>query len=191
MSTPLRTAIHVLGMALIALSLGLGGRAQAHVHGQAEMTVAIDGAIVMVQLDSPLDALLGFEHAPRTPRQIDATRAMAKRLRQADTWLQLTPAAGCTLSRVDLRSDALAPDLLQDAPATPPSQAATPKTQAQAHADLHGEFEFQCQTPAALKGLELRVFSFFPGMRRVDLQVASGRRQVAAKLTAQQSRASW
>jgi len=55
----------------------------AHVHGVAEMRVVVDCAQLEVPLESPLDNLLGFEHAPRTETERAAVRTMAATLRKS------------------------------------------------------------------------------------------------------------
>ena len=70
-------------MKQIAMALCLGGSAlallgtplaqahdnKAHVHGSAVLQVVMDGETVELALQSPLDNLVGFEHAPRTESQ--------------------------------------------------------------------------------------------------------------------------
>ena len=183
-------------VALFSLAMMAGLPAQAadpHVHGQAHLSVAVDGSQVQIQLESPLDGLLGFEHAPRNARQREAVRAMAQRLHQADKLLVLTAAAGCQLKQVDLRSAALPAELLQAKTAASPGTAASATNAAtDAHADMEANFSFTCSQPAALKSLALKpLFAAFPGLRQIDAQLATGSKQSAAKLTAKNPRLAW
>ncbi len=181
-------------VALFSLAMMAGLPAHAadpHVHGQAHLSVAVDGGQVQIQLESPLDGLLGFEHAPRNARQREAVRAMAARLHQADKLLVLTAAAGCQLKQVDLRSAALPAELLQTKAAASPV-ATTTKAAADAHGDLEADFSFTCSQPAALQGLTLKpLFAAFPGLRQIDTQLATGNQQGAAKLTAKSPGLTW
>ena len=43
--------------------------ADKHVHGEAELFIAIDGNQVLLELESPADNIIGFEHTPATQRQ--------------------------------------------------------------------------------------------------------------------------
>ncbi len=87
----------------------------AHVHGIATLEIAIDGAAVQINLDSPLDSLLGFERAPRNEKERQSVKAMVLRLHQADTLFIFTPAAQCRLESTKLESAVLAPALLAPA----------------------------------------------------------------------------
>jgi hypothetical protein len=73
----MKQALHFPGRALIvammALEFALPARAHepaAHVHGAGSLEIAIDGAAVQINLYSPLDNLLGFEHAPENERNV-------------------------------------------------------------------------------------------------------------------------
>ena len=64
---------------LIALLLPLdGARAQAgaHVHGRASLQLALDGSRLTPSLESPLEALPGFEHSPRNAAEREAVRRL-------------------------------------------------------------------------------------------------------------------
>ncbi len=186
-------SVALFSLALLASlpAQAAGAPAGSHVHGQAHLSVAVDGSQVQIQLESPLDGLLGFEHAPRNARQREAVRAMAQRLRQADGLFVLTPAAGCQLTQVDLRSATLPAELLQAKAAANPV-ATTTKAAADSHGDLEADFSFTCSQPAALKGLTLKpLFAAFPSLRQIDAQLATGNKQSAAQLTAKNPGLTW
>lgn len=157
-----------LGLAAAGLALPAFG-APAHEHGVARLDVGVEAARVVLLLDTPLDNLLGFEHAPRS----DAERAKASdavaRLRDGGALFRIDPAAGCKLAKVDLVSAALG---LGGAAAGG----------AEGHADLEGQFEFQCTAGSKASFVEVRLFDAFPGFKRLDLQVATPRGQMKATL---------
>ncbi len=154
----------------------LAGPPGAHVHGAAQLQVAVDGSTLNLQLETPLASLVGFEHAPRTAQQKQALQAMAGRLRQANEIFTPTPAARCTLVSVELESPLLQP---------------SPPAGGDGHADLDGSFVFRCEDAAALRDLDVGLFASFPKLRRLDVQVAGPRGQSAARLSPQQRRVSW
>lgn len=185
----------LFSLALMAAlpALAAGPQALAHVHGLAQLSVAVDGGQVQIQLESPLDSLLGFEHAPRNAQQRETVRAMAKHLRQAGGLFVLTAAAGCQLTGVDLQSAALPAELLQaQTTASPVTPTVSTKTAgAGAHADLQASFSFTCSQPAALHSLQLQLFAAFPGLRQIDAQLATANKQRATRLTAKNPDLTW
>jgi hypothetical protein len=147
-----------------------------HVHGVATLTVAVDGNTLTLDLESPLDNLLGFEHLPRTEKEKGAVRDMAQRLNRTQSLFVPTPAAHCKPASVKLQS----PVLEQERPAA-----------GDGHADLDGEFVFRCERPEDLRDVEVQLFDGFPNMRQIDVQVAASRGQTAARLSPERRRIAW
>lgn len=195
----------VLIVAAMTMDLALPARAHepgAHVHGTGSLEIAIDGTMVQINLYSPLDNLLGFEHAPANEKERQAARAMALKLHQGGTLFILTPEARCRLETSRLESPVLAPDLLM--PASDSDKSAdksdgrkdnTSKAALPASSDMHGELEatwqFRCALPQALRGLDVRLFPAFPGLRRLDAAVAGPKGQSSAKLSPESTRLKW
>lgn len=180
----------VLIAAFLSLALAAGHAAahspRAHVHGEATLNVVADGPQLELQLEAPLDSLLGFEHAPRTAAQREAVRAMAARLRQAKSLFVMTPEAGCDLVSVRLASSSLPPDLLGEATT---AQRANP---AQGdHADLDATFSYRCAAPERLRGLTSGLQKAFPGVGSLKVRVAGPRGQKATVLTPGRTTVQW
>lgn len=183
--------------ATLALLLGTAAQAQgpghqhgAHQHGVAKLAVAVDGNVLEINLESPLDNLLGFERAPRTDAEREAVRKMAQRFHAPAGLYTPTPAANCTPQAAELASDVLSPALLAAAGTAAPSAAPAAKA-GDGHADLDATVRFQCANPAALKGVEVGLFKAFPKFRQIDAAVAAGSGQRGSKLTPRQTALSW
>jgi hypothetical protein len=162
---------------LAAPAMAVGHDHAAHVHGVAKLEVAVDGAALHVHLESPLEALLGFEHAPRGDKERAEVARMRRALAQGDNLFVPTAAARCKFVSVQVEAPSL--------------EAQPPASGQQAHADLDADFSFTCAQPGQLTGMEVRLADTFPGMRRVDAQVVSAKGQSAAKLTSKMRYLSW
>ncbi|HUP95587.1 MAG TPA: DUF2796 domain-containing protein [Burkholderiales bacterium] len=161
--------------------------ADAHVHGVATLQVALDGNRLNVDFSSPLDNLVGFEHAPRTDKQKAAVRQMAERLNAPELWFVPNAEAECKRTSVNLESAVLDRALLSGAERKSsmgkPDARKDTKSQAGEHSALSADIVFICDRPRALSGLELKLFDAFPKLKRIDAQVAVTNKQRAAKLT--------
>ena len=161
-----------IAAALFAAAPFLSAQAQqqhAHVHGQLKLDVAIDGPTVVIDMESPLDNIVGFERAPKTDAEKKTVEAAIALLRAADKLFIIDPTANCKLGPVDLRSSALGlgnPD---------PNEPA-------GHADLDATFSFNCTNAAAAKFIDLNLFGAFKGLRQVDSQIASSQGQFKRQL---------
>lgn len=167
-----------LALALPAAPAAAHGKA--HQHGVAAMDAAVEGSTLTVELNTPLDNLLGFERAPRTDAERARVQAMAATLRAPQDLLRTDAAAGCTARSTTLVSPVLG---LGDAPAGGAAPAAKGE-----HADLEASWVFECRSIAELRAVEVGLFGAFPGFKRIDVQVALPGRQARHTLTPQSRR---
>jgi hypothetical protein len=159
-----------------------GFAADAHVHGQARLAVAIDGGTLTLLLESPTDSLVGFEHAPGNAKERAAVARMKEILERPAELFKPTQAAGCKPARFKLDSALFKPahsghKLTHNAHA--------------GHADLDAEFLFQCAQPQHLRGLEVRLFEHFPSLKKLQVEIAGPHGQKAIQLTPSQRTVSW
>ncbi|MGY3231733.1 hypothetical protein ACVWWJ_003217 [Luteibacter sp. HA06] len=129
-----------------------------HVHGQATLQLSVEGPVMDVGLSIPGHDAVGFEHPPSTPDQT-LTLAHAKQVLLTGTWLVPAAAAGCV---------------------APPATVVADGFDANAKPGGHGDFDvtarFTCASPARLGSLEVGLFTAFPTLQRVvvDIVTASG-----------------
>ena len=158
MKPALQTALFVLCLTpLVANAAG-----KAHVHGIAKLDVAVEATKITVQLESPLDNLLGYERAPRTDAERRQADAMVARLKAGDAMFRIDPAAQCTLGEVELASSAL--------------KLGQPDPSEEGHADIDGTFEFNCADATKATFIDVGLFEF-KRMQRLEVQVAAPRGQ--------------
>ena len=144
----------------------------------AQLDVAVEATRVTLELDTPLDSLLGFERAPRTDAERALVEKMLARLRAADQIFRIDGAAGCTLAKVSLVS----PVLGLAAPGTDAAAAAKAAAATGEHADLNGRFEFNCTAGQRASFVEVGLFDAFAPMKRIELQLVLPRGQMKASL---------
>lgn len=185
----------VAGMALMFAST-LAAHQGAHEHGLADLRIAVDGTTVLIEFESPLDNLVGFEHAPRTTAQHDALAAMERRLKRFDGLFGPTDAAACVLADVQIespypRTDPHAHDHdgHGDDPDHDHAHDHGEKTRhehahasAHDHADLYVVYQLECANPDALTAIDVGLFDAFPRLRSVRVESATPAGQRAARL---------
>lgn len=142
----------------------------AHEHGVAELRVALAGNTLQVEFESPLDNLVGFEHAPRSDAERMALVKAVETLRSAANVVTLPAAAACVVTRTELEQ--------------PFSHASADAESG--HAEISVTHTLQCATPNALSALEVSLFERFPRIRLLRAERASPGGQSASKLTPKQ-----
>ncbi|MEI7464244.1 MAG: DUF2796 domain-containing protein [Burkholderiales bacterium] len=170
MNHALRSAVH--GLAVCVATLCLSARAQAgeaaHVHGLMHIDIAVDKQLLLVQLESPLDGLLGFERRPRTPAERQAADALLERMGDAATLFKPDAAALCVLKKASIESAVL------QSTTRAAGKDADRKSE---HADLDASYEFSCTHPDKLTTMELGLFDAFKRLQKIEVQVAGARSQ--------------
>lgn len=148
----------------------------AHVHGTGEMEIVQDGKGLFISLYTPLQNVLGFEHMPRT----DTEKVKARRvtsLLKANGLFAFSPDAQCKRTGYKLHSDVLNPH------SHGPADDHQHHDSTSEHADLHAAYEFECEFPAKLKVIDVRVFRQFSGFEKIDVQALFPSGQVGVSLT--------
>ena len=153
----------LLFFAALAIASNSAAKEGAHVHGLVRLDVAIDAKTLTVQLEAPLDSLLGFEHRPRTAAQKQAADALLKKMNDGATLIRPQEAAACKLTKVTVESETL--------------QSTKPAGKDKEHADLDASFEFTCDQPDKLTFIEIGFFDAFKHTRKIDVQVAGPKGQ--------------
>lgn len=164
----------VLRMGMAALALFAASTVQAgpaHQHGVAQLMVAVEGSSVAIEFESPMENLVGFEHAPRTQKQREAIETLKHTFSTPDKLFVPTAAAGCSAGPAELAL----PDYRHG----------------DGHADLHASISFRCKSPAALQGLTVHLFERFSRLERVKTQLVVPGRQSAVDLTRRRTQLAW
>lgn len=153
----------------LAMPATLLAKEAAHVHGLVRLDVAVDGKTLTLQLEAPLDSVLGFEHRPRTTAQRQAGDALLRRMEDAASLFRPEAAAMCTPTRTRVDSQALQSKALQS------RNAAADKEDE--HADIEVSIEFSCLHPDQLTSVEVGLFDAFKRIQRIEVQVVGAKGQ--------------
>ncbi|MBN9408479.1 MAG: DUF2796 domain-containing protein [Burkholderiales bacterium] len=164
---------------------GQGAAQHAHTHGVVALDVAVDAQTITLQLEAPLESLVGFERAPRTAAERQRVDAAVAQLRAGDRLFRLDPAARCVLKDVDLQSPAIG--LGKDGKGHDPKH----DHGEDSHADLDATYTFACDAAAQARFVELPLFDAFPRIRSVAGQVAAPQGQFKRTLGRTDRRLGW
>ncbi|MCE2460790.1 MAG: DUF2796 domain-containing protein [Pseudomonadales bacterium] len=184
----------------MALMVGLGVDAaethDTHEHGHAVLKLAQEGTEVVVHFESPLESIVGFEHAPANDAHRAALEEAMELLAVSENILRLP--AGCRSTGepvVDIPHVADDRDddhdgTGKDAGAVHADHEATaeagddhdPHGDGEVHADLEATFRYHCESGP--EWLEATAFATFDGLEEVELQAVGPDAAVVETLTA-------
>jgi Protein of unknown function (DUF2796) len=133
----------------------------AHVHGMAQLNIAIEERTATVAFESPAESIIGFEHKAKTVAdQQRQTKALDLFKNNISSMLIFEPALGCRLSPTNL-------DVVQ---------------QDQEHSEVHGVFAVSCDGPLGGSKIHFGFTKTFPALQSVNVQVVAPTQQVGATI---------
>ncbi len=134
----------------------------AHVHGVAHLAVAVDAQIIVMNLEMPLENLVGFEHKPETELEKKTFARASQTLAQAGDLFQLSDAAGCTLTSKTIEM---------------------PTFEHGSHQDVDAQYQFHCTSISQLQSLKVTLFDTFEHIETLKTIYIDDERQLAKTLT--------
>lgn len=144
---------------------------QAHVHGEAQLDIVLEGKLLELQLHSPAMNLAGFEHAPANAREQARLIAVREFLSQPEKVFTLPTEAGCALERQAVSSE-LFGAVAVDEDHLALHDEASEGAPADNHQDIHAYYQFSCSNTQALRSIDLRnLFRQYPGLHALDVQL--------------------
>ncbi len=136
----------------------------AHAHGKGELELLVDGQTIQGVFRTPMDSLLGFEHAPKTDAQRNAVDSLRKRLANPTAVLSPNLEAQCAAKHQEAISTLFTGAVKGG------------------HSDLEYRFTFVCAEPSKLSALELVALKEFKRLSEVRVQLVTGSAQKALVL---------
>ena len=181
-----------------------------HEHGAATMMLAVDGHELQLRIESPAANFLGFEHAPRTEQELQQLKQAEAVLRDPAQVISLSTSAGCKLEKAELASSIKQHKSDEDHNHEHDEHGDDHDKNGHNHDDDHDkhgdkheeqghghedhsgsenhsdfaiDYHFDCSDIAALKQVEVQLFSQFPLLQTLELQYIAPQGQGAAELT--------
>jgi hypothetical protein len=128
---------------------------KAHVHGLAQINIALEGLKGEVEFEAPAAGVVGFEHEAKTPAQKKAVNDALNALRTRGQELVQFPAtAGCKLT---------------------PKEIEVHREGAQ-HSEIHAHYDLVC-AKAPTGSISFGVTKMFPSTTEVKVQFVSDKTQ--------------
>lgn len=186
----------LLLVASLLLSAAATAQQAAHVHGEAQLTLAAMDNELHIEFESPAANLVGFEYAPRNQQEKQALKLAAGQLAGAERFLQFE-GTECRLQVVAVE----APHSDDDAHAEQPGHDHAHHDHAKhaghsdhgghaghaEHASFRASYRFSCANLAQLEGVKVILFTSFPEIHEINAQWLTSGQQGAATLTAQRN----
>ncbi len=151
---------------------------EAHIHGHAELGIAVEGHSVELSLGSPLANFLGFEHTPQNDDEIAALNDLKSQMARPGDLFKLSPAAQCSSQSVEIEIDG------HEGRDEHEEHGHDEHGHEDAHAELLAAYRFACAAPQALNDVKVMLFTLFPHFEEIDAVILTDNGQTAQTLSA-------
>ena len=194
--------IHTLALAVF-LATSLQASEPAHEHGVGQLSIAIEGNEVEIELVLPGADAVGFEHAARTDSERKAVVEAAEKLKEAKRLIRLTSGAHCHVEKTEVASALLDSDKDEHDHAHDHKHEKHAKQDEHKHnehkehdkhpdGEIHSEFtahyHFHCDHPEKLTGADVEFFKVFPSAHELVARWITSKGQGVTELTAKATR---
>ncbi|MCP3869906.1 MAG: DUF2796 domain-containing protein [Gammaproteobacteria bacterium] len=151
----------------------------AHVHGEAQLLIALEGSTLEIEFLSPAMNIVGFEHQSTNEAQSHAIESAIEALKQPGLLFSLPPAAKCDSVSIEVESP-LKEHGEQD---HEHSNEASLDLEEVTHVDFTGHYSFHCAEMSKLDSIVIEIFNQFPGTEVIGVQSVSNQGQQKIELT--------
>jgi hypothetical protein len=147
---------------------------QAHLHGITDLTLALEGNTLEINLESPAINIVGFEYKASTQKQIDAVEK-AKSILESSPRLFVFSGSSCTLQQVKADLSALVEGENHD----------DDHGQEKNHREISANYRFECSQGKKLNAVSVNLIPHFPNIESIKAMWLTDSRQGATVLTAE------
>ena len=141
-----------------------------HVHGEAQLTIAMENTSLQIQLIAPASDVVGFEHQPTTSKELKSFADAKDALSQVAGLFVMT-GGRCKLFDVEINMSG-AVDAQHDA-----------HEHHAVHNNIAASYDFQCVSLEELSKIEINFFDMFPAILRINSIWINERSQGSQVLT--------
>jgi hypothetical protein len=193
---------HLIGMLLTVVVLSLfcspswasdghhHGVQAAHIHGEAELTVALEGESLEIGFSSPAMNLVGFEHAATTPVQIANVERAEATLKSAEGLFEIK-GGKCKLKRSMVDVSAVLEKEEKEGEHHEHEHEHKhdhehdehEENDQTRHSEISASYQFECKQVVKLSGIATTLFERFPGIEKLQAMWVTDSLQGSALLT--------
>jgi hypothetical protein len=174
-----------VGVGLLMVSFDVGAAAEkrrheAHVHGVAEINIAVEGTKATVEFRAPAESVMGFEHEAKSESDRKKRDTALEQLRaKRDQMVLFDAKLGCKSSDV---KTAIVEPKGDHAKAQSGKEADKDQKKSGEHREVHGTFSVACDKPLAGSRVRFGVSKVFRDVQEIKVQVLGDSGQSGATI---------
>ena len=157
---------------------------QAHLHGYAELTLALEGSALEISFESPAANIVGFEHKPTSNEQLQVINS-AQQILSSPAELFSLSAGNCSLTEMNTDFSALLKSvIIKDDELADGHNESTYKAELESHNEITATYKYHCSQGKKLNTIGVNFINRFPRIEKIKAMWLTANQQGAVELTA-------
>lgn len=157
-----------------------------HVHGQANVQIAVDGNVVEVRLQAPGMGILAFERPPASDAEIaELKRSMS--ILDSGKWVEFPQTAGCSMVSHEVKAEGFSTETSEAHNHGGHNHVGNDHA-SHHHVGFETALQFRCRNVSQLTHVELELASQFPNLHQTVVESATALGQNRVRLQGPQRR---
>ncbi len=148
---------------------------QAHLHGTAQLTLALEGNALEISLESPAINIVGFEHKATSEKHIEAVEKAKSDLESSGLFLFSGSDCNLKQAKVDISSV-----IKQDKQHSDHHG----HKDHESHSEISANYSYECSKGEKLETVSVNLIPLFPAIETLEVMWLTSRQQGATQLTA-------
>lgn len=166
-----------------------GTRLDAHVHGLSELTIALEGESLDLQLTSPAMNIVGFEYKAASKKDIEAVKTAESILSQPEVLFLLSD-KDCKPINIDVDISGLIEEdnhEQHDHKENDDHKDHHDHDKHKSHAEIVANYSYSCNDSSKLSSIKVSLFESFPGIETINAMWVMPSKQGSVRLSAKNS----
>jgi hypothetical protein len=148
----------------------------AHEHGRGTLNIAVEGAKVTMELETPGADIVGFEHAAKTSREKAAVEKAKAELMTPLSLFKLPAAAECRVTEASVEVEIGEHDH-DGGEAAKGSEGGKASAKGGGHSEFHAQYTLECKAASSITAIEFGYFRAFAGAEKLEVNVITPKGQ--------------
>jgi uncharacterized protein DUF2796 len=153
----------------------------AHVHGAAQLNVAVDEGTLIAEFISPAASIVGFEREAASVEEVTAVEDAVAALKTQERLFSFS-GTDCSPTSIAVEAEGLLEEVDEEAHLE--EEHAEDEHAEDGHAEFEAMYQFECVHPSDLSSIELGFFEVWPEIEEIEVIFLSEENQMAFELTA-------
>ena len=150
---------------------------EAHVHGLATLTLALENQSLEIEFESPAANIVGFEHKAKSAKEKEAVKA-AETILQTAVDLFVFAGASCQLKEVQVDISGIMQEEHDDhGHHHDHHHSSHDDHKDDSHSEIKAHYHFTCNGARKLESVSTALFSQFPGIETINAMWVTDTRQ--------------